>query len=207
MGDDLNRDNGTNGFNLPNGIRYCVQWRVVMKRLLIVLVCLIFSVAGMAQSGADSPATKDDVERYLEAIHSHEMMKQMMQAMAKPMHQMVHEQYMKDKDKLPADFETRMNKVMDEMMKDMPMDEMMDSMVPAYQKHFTKGDIDALIAFYSAPTGQKVLRELPAIMSEAMESMMPIMRKSIDKMTERMQQQVAEMVKESPKQSLQPAQN
>ena len=113
-----------------------------MKRPLIVLVCLIFSVAGMAQSGADSPATKDDVERYLEAIHSHEMMKQMMQAMAKPMHQMVHEQYMKDKDKLPADFETRMNKVMDDMMKDMPMDEMMDSMVTAYQK--LMGIIDSI---------------------------------------------------------------
>ena len=34
---------------------------------------------------------------------------------------------------------------------------MMQSMVPAYQKHFTKGDIDNLVAFYSSPTGEKVI--------------------------------------------------
>jgi len=72
-------------------------------------------------------------------------------------------------------------------------------MVPTYQKHFTKGDIDALTAFYSAPTGQKILKEMPAIMSEAMETMMPIMRRSLDRMTEGVQQQVAQMKKDSTK--------
>jgi hypothetical protein len=55
--------------------------------------------------------------------------------------------------------------------------------------------MDALIAFYSAPTGQKVLRELPAVMAEGMEAMMPIMRKSVDKMTERAEQEVNKMMK------------
>jgi hypothetical protein len=75
---------------------------------------------------------------------------------------------------------------------------MMQAMVPAYQKHFTKGDMDALIAFYSAPTGQKILQEMPAIVGEAMEAMMPIIRKNIDGMTERAQQQLAQMMKDSP---------
>ncbi len=70
-------------------------------------------------------------------------------------------------------------------------------MVPAYQKHFTKGDMDALIAFYSTPTGQKVLRELPAVTAEGMQAMMPIMRKSVDKMTERAENEVAQMMKKS----------
>lgn len=157
-------------------------------------LALIFAIAGFAQTAADSPASKEDVEKYLQVMHSHEMMRQMIDAMSKPMHQMVHEQYLKDKDKLPADFEERMDKIMDDMVKSMPFDEMLDAMVPTYQKHFTKGDIDALIAFYSAPTGQKVLRELPAIMSEAMEGMMPIMRKNIDVMNQRVRQQVAEMM-------------
>ena len=108
-------------------------------------------------------------------MHSHDMMKQMMAAMSKPMHQMVHEQYLKDKDKLPADFEVQMNKMMDDMMAGMPMDEMMQAMVPVYQKHFTKRDVDDLIAFYSSPVGQKMLKEMPGIMAEAMQSMMPIM--------------------------------
>ncbi len=127
------------------------------------------------------------------------MMLKMMEAMSKPMHETTHEQCERDKDKLPPDCEARINKMLDSMMKEMPYDEMMQAMVPAFQKHFTKGEMDALIAFYSAPTGQKVLQELPAVMAEGMQAMQPIMRKSIDKMTERAQRQVAEMMKDPPK--------
>jgi hypothetical protein len=163
---------------------------------LAVALCSVLTCVGFAQT-ADAPASKEDVERYFHAIHSHEMMQQMIEAMSKPMHKMVHEQFEKDKDKLPADFEARMNKIMDHMMQGMPIDEMMDAMVPTYQNHLTKGDVDSLIAFYSTQTGQKVLREMPAIMSEAMEQMMPVMRKSIDHMNDEIQDQMAQMIRES----------
>lgn len=170
-----------------------------MKRFVLAAIVLLCSSAvGFAQQDpADSPASKEDVQRYFEAMHSREMMSKMVEAMAKPMHQMMHEQYEKDKDKLPADFEKRMNKLMDDTMKSFPWDEMLDSMVPVYQKHFTKGDIDHLVAFYSTPIGQKLLRELPAITAEAMQSMMPMMQKRIEAMTRDVQQQVAQMIKES----------
>ena len=170
-----------------------------MRVLATIGSCIFFALASFAQTPADAPASKEDVQRYLEVMHSHEMMKQMTVAMSKPMHHMVHEQYLKDKDQLPPDFEERMNKIMDEMMNSFPFDEMIDAMIPAYQKHLTRGDIDALVAFYSAPTGQKLLREMPAMTAEAMESMMPIMRKSIDRMTAQVQQQVDEVVKQSAK--------
>jgi hypothetical protein len=174
--------------------------RTIVTPLLVAALLFLGSIgSAFAQTAADVPATKEDVERYFQAIHSHDMMQKMMEAMSKPMHRMTHDQCEKDKDKLPADCETQINKMMDDMMKELPMDEMMQAMVPAYQKHFTKGDMDALVAFYSAPIGQKILQEMPAIMSEAMEDMMPIMRKSIDKMTERAQQQVAQMMKDSPR--------
>jgi uncharacterized protein len=174
--------------------------RMIVKRFLVAaILCVGFSWTGLAQSAADAPASKEDVERYFEATHSHDMMLKMMDAMSKPMHQTMHDQCAKDKDNLPADCEARMNKTMDDMMKQLPFDEMMQAMVPAYEKHFTKGDMDALVAFYSAPTGQKVLQELPAVMAEAMQSMMPIMRKSVDKMTERAEQEVAQMRKDSAK--------
>jgi uncharacterized protein len=170
-----------------------------MKRFLLTLaVCLAFVTTGAAQqSAADTPATKEDVQRYLDIMHSREMINQMMDAMVKPMHQMMHEQYLKDKDKLPADFEARMSKMVDDMMKGFPWDEMLQSMVPVYQKQLTKGDIDAIVAFYAAPTGQKLLREMPAMMAEAMQAMMPLFRKQMDAMTERIQQEVAEMLKDS----------
>ena len=169
-----------------------------MRRIfLTATLCLALGGPGFAQTAADAPATKEDVERYFQAVHSHDMMLKMMEAMSAPMHQAAHEQCEKDKEKLPADCEARINKLLDGMMKEIPFDEMVEAMVPAYQKHFTKGDMDALIAFYSAPTGQKVLRELPAVTAEGMEAMMPIMRKSVDRMTERAEKEVAQMMKGS----------
>ena len=126
------------------------------------IVCVVVTASGLAQdAAAGAAATKEDITRYFDAIHSHDMMLQMVAAMSKPIHQMVHEQYLKDQDKLPADFEERTNKVIDEMVKDMPYDAMMQATIPVYQKHLTKADIDSLIAFYASPTGQKVLREMP----------------------------------------------
>jgi hypothetical protein len=170
-----------------------------MKRFVLATIVLLCSSSiGFAQQEpADSPASKEDVQKYLEVMHSREMMAKMIDAMTKPMHQMTHEQYEKNKDKLPADFEARMDKLMDDTLKNFPWDEMLDSMVPVYQKHFTKGDIDHLVAFYSGPTGQKVLRELPAITAEAMQSVLPMMMQKIDAMTRDLQQQVAEMIKQS----------
>jgi uncharacterized protein len=168
-----------------------------MKHFLVgVILCLTFTGSGLAQdTGADAPATKEDVEKYLHAVHSQDMMRKMMDAMVKSMQQMTHDRHLKDKDKLPADFEARTNKMMDDMVKDMPFDEMIQAMVPAYQKHFTKGDMDSLLAFYTSPTGQKLLRELPAITAESMTAMMPIMRQHMDAMTRRLQQQTDEMLK------------
>jgi hypothetical protein len=126
-----------------------------MKRFLIALsLCLAFCCTGFGQAAADVPASKEDVDRYMQAIHSHEMMKQVVEAMTKPMPQMVHDQYMKNKEKLPADFEAQMNKSMDDMLQGMSWGEMPDAMAPVYQKHLSKGDIDVTVAFYSAPTGK-----------------------------------------------------
>jgi hypothetical protein len=171
---------------------------VIVKRFLIAaILCAAFSFTGLAQTAADAPAAKEDVERLFQAMHSHDMMLKMVEAMSAPMHQAAHDQCERDKDKLPADCEERINKLLDGMMKEIPFDQMMQAMVPAYQKHFTKGDMDALIAFYSTPTGQKVLQELPAVTAEGMQAMMPIMRKSVEKMTERAEQEVNQMIKGS----------
>lgn len=172
-----------------------------MKRVLAyTILCLALgSVVLAQQSPADAPATKEDIEKYLEVTHSRELMLQSIDAMAKPMHDMVHQQYLKDKDKLPADFEARVNRVLDDMLRNMPWDEMMQAMVPIYQKHFTKGDLQAVTAFYSTPTGQKLLREMPALMADAMTVMMPAIQKHIADVGARVQEEMAELMKDTPK--------
>jgi uncharacterized protein len=170
-----------------------------MKRFLILTLTILISAGYCCaqQSAADQPASKEDIERYLAAVDSKGMMAKMADAMTKPMHQMVHEQYEKNKEKLPPDFEARMNKIMDEYMTSFPWNEILDSMVPVYQKHFTKGDVDSMVAFYQTPTGQKMLREMPEIMSEALQNMMPLIQKNVDKMNRKVQDEVAAMLNES----------
>ena len=90
-----------------------------------------------------------------------------------------------------------MNKMTDDMLKDFPLEEMLQAMIPVYQKHWTKADVDVMVAFYSTPTGQKIWKELPATMAEVMQAINPIMQKRMGAMMERIQQQVAQMVKDS----------
>jgi len=171
-----------------------------MKRFLTTItLCLAFDVYEFAQGSDDTPATKEDVQRYFDVMHSRDLINKMMEAMLKPMHQMMHDQYMKDKDKLPADFETRMNRMIDDMLREMPWEEIIQAEMPAFQKHLTKGDIDSIVAFYSSPSGQKLLKEMPEIMAESMQSMMPIIQRYIDRMNNRVQVETAELLKESQK--------
>jgi uncharacterized protein len=178
-----------------------------MKRSLAILsFCLVFAATARAQqpaptaTGPDAPATKDDVEAYLQAAHSHEMIGNMIAAMAKPMHEMIHQEFLKDQDKLPPDFEARENEMIDNMLATMPFDDMIQAMVPTYQKYLTKGDLQAMTAFYTSPVGQKLLQEMPAIMAESMQDVMPIMTKYMDTLKSQIQQNIDQALKQSPPQ-------
>jgi uncharacterized protein len=176
-----------------------------MKPIFLALsACLAFAMCGVAQqSPADAPATKEDIEKYLEVTHAREMMKQLTDVMTKQMHQMVHEQVAKNAANLPPDSEARINKMTGDMLKDLPAEEMLQAMIPVYQKHWTKGDVDAMVAFYSSPTGQKILKDMPATMAEAMQAVQPIMQKQMTTMMERIELEVAQLAKDSKPKSVQ----
>jgi hypothetical protein len=170
-----------------------------MKRLAVTAAMALF-LAGtcFAQTSTDqTPATKADVERYFQVAKSQDMMKKVVAVMAQNMNQMFHQQFLKHKAELPPDYETKITAMMDDLFNNMPMDEMLQAMVPAYQKHFTKGDIDNLIVFYSSPTGAKLLREMPAIMADSMQDAMPIMTKYMETVQKRLQKETEVMIAQS----------
>jgi hypothetical protein len=57
------------------------------------------------------------------------------------------------------------------------VDELLDVIVPVYQQHFTHADLVTIIEFYKSPTGQKFINESPAVLSESMQAMQPIVKK------------------------------
>ena len=162
-----------------------------MKRTaLAAIFCLLFTAAAYAQqTPADAPATKEDVVRFMDVMHSRDMMLNMMSLMAKQTSQMVHQQVSKQTD-LPPDAEDRVNKMTQDMFKNFPVDDLIQAMIPVYQKHFTKGDIDAFVAFYSTPAGQKLLKEMPAITQESMQASMGVAQKMVANMQQQIQDDI-----------------
>jgi hypothetical protein len=59
-------------------------------------------------------------------------------------------------------------KALRDIFTDYPVDDVLRDMIPIYQSHFSESDLNQIVAFYSSPVGQKVLREMPAISAEAM---------------------------------------
>ena len=55
-----------------------------------------------------------------------------------------------------------------------------------------------MLAFYDTPTGQKILREQPAMMAEGMQAMRPRMEKMMSDMTDQAENVAKEMSDSTP---------
>lgn len=167
------------------------------KSALVLIFCLCATCACYAQQNTvDAPASAADVQRFLDAMHTRDMMAKMMSAIKIQQHQMIHEQIEKQKN-LPPDFEAKMDDMIDQTFDNMPIDDLLQVTIPVYQKHFTKGDMDALVAFYTSPTGQKMVKELPEITAESMQASSGIIQKMMAQTTQRIQEQIAQAQKQS----------
>ncbi|HTS34736.1 MAG TPA: DUF2059 domain-containing protein [Candidatus Solibacter sp.] len=165
-----------------------------MKRLLTITALLIFAsfcfVVPCFAQNADEPASKDDVILYLQTMHSHDLMQKTMEVQVSAMEQLFRDQIQKEKGSVPPEFDTFFKKSMNDLIKNMPVDQITEAMIPAYQNHFTKGDIAAMNTFYSSPVGQKVLTVLPEVMREGSQAAMPLLSKYLSDWKDSMQKEM-----------------
>src|SRR5689334_9117323 len=117
------------------------------------------------------------------------------------MQQLIRDQILKEKGALPPKFDSTMKKAMDDLVKQMPIDDIVQAMIPAYQKHFTKTEIEAMNNFYSSPVGQKVLQELPAVIQEGNQAAMPIIGQYLTDWRKRMEKDMKQLEDDSSKKS------
>jgi hypothetical protein len=168
-----------------------------MKQHRVSLAIVLFVVsAAFAQqptpSTGDVPAAKEDIQKLFEVMQIHQQMRQVMDAMIKQQSTMIHETLRKRYPQTSAEKIAQADRLIADTMKDMPMDAMLDDMIPIYQRHFSKTDIDAMSTFYASPTGQKMMREMPALTSESMQASYVRMQKQMDAMMKRAEQMVKE---------------
>ena len=169
-----------------------------MKRAaLATILCVLFSAATYAQhTPADAPASKEDINRLLDVMHSRDMMTTVMNMMSKQIGSMVHQQVNQNHD-LPPDAEARINKMVQDMYKNFPVDDLIQATDPRLSNGILRRAIlTRLSRSTPRPRVQRFLQEMPAITQESMQASMGIAQKMVAKMQQQIQDQINQMQQE-----------
>lgn len=165
-----------------------------MKRMawLPVFVVLSFGVATSQQASNDAPASKEDVQKLFATMHIREQMHNVIDVTSKQSREMIQSTLKNRYPELTQKDLDRVNALTDQMWKQFDFDAMIDEIVPVYQRHLTKDDVAAMEAFYETPTGQKFIREQPAMTAEAMQAIQPRMEKTMNSMMDEAEKKARE---------------
>ena len=168
-----------------------------MHRFLAVLLLLTTSALAQ-QTGVDTPATRDDVLQLFSVMNINQQMRAIMDSMMQQQKSLVHDMARRKNPNVTTEELGRVDRIMDESVKDFPIEGILDDMVPVYQKHLTSADVSAMSAFYSSPTGQKLLREMPAMTSEAMQASYGRLQKQMEAVAERAEKAIKDNEQRKP---------
>jgi len=165
-----------------------------MKRTYSILLLVGLALAPLAlnaQAPEDQPSvgsqtpspipldqrpTREQLTKLFDLMRIHDQLQSFMRMMPTMMEQQVQAQAQELASKTPGghvltpDQQAAIDKVtkkyMQKALNIYPTEEMLDDMTEIYQRHLTRTDVDAFIAFYSSTAGQHLLNEQPAIMKE-----------------------------------------
>ena len=147
---------------------------------ILLLTCGWSPVVAQTQMDA---ATKDDVHQFVSLMNMRQQMSLVMNAMMQQLTNGMIGQYKSTHPNATsaeiAKFERCISSGTQIVVKNFPIDEAIDAIAPIYQRHFTHSDMQGLIEFYSSPTGQKFIRESPAITNDAMQAGNAVMQKHL----------------------------
>lgn len=154
-------------------------------RRVLIYVCTL-SVVGLSHAQDAGAPSREEVLKFLDVLRIRPQLAQYFEGVAKQAKLGAEEGFkQKIPDATPAQL-AQVDQFAEGLFKEMPIDEMIDAMVPIYQKHLTKEDLSAILAFYSSPVGQKLQREQPAMMQEGMQVGGEIGRRRLTTMMQKM---------------------
>jgi hypothetical protein len=166
-----------------------------MKRraqLVTWLICFAaYALLAQQAPGNDVPATKEDILNLFAAMDTQEQVRQVMNQVMAQSRAMSREAIKRRHPSITQEELTQMDKESEEIARNFPVNELIEDMVPVYQKHLSKADVDAMIGFYSSPTGKKLLHEMPAITAEGMQAVYPRLQKNMDDILRRMDEKAS----------------
>jgi hypothetical protein len=138
--------------------------------LLLIALSTAWAVGQQAAASSEAPATREDIRRLFDAMHVREQIRSTMEVMMTQQRRMIGDMMKKRNRRVTEEDVDKASESAQEFLKNFPLDEMVEDMIPVYQRHLTRPDVDAMMVFYSSPTGQKLLREQPAMAGESMQA-------------------------------------
>ena len=176
------------GKRLPRCPYFVDGWRgrphniVAMRKALVVAFVLLLSCAP-AWCQQPAPATKQDVEELLTLTGAKTRVQQIWAQMGQQMATTAADSYhLKHPDATPLQL-YKVSQIAGKSFQSgvgvLSVDEMIAAIIPIYQQHLSHADVQAIIAFYHTPAGQTYLKEQPAMQSESMKAMEPIIKKHL----------------------------
>jgi hypothetical protein len=132
--------------------------------------------AAVAVIPPDQQPTKEQLMRLFEVIRVRQQVEAVLKAMLAMIQQQMQEQAKEIAERYPASFQSSpeqqaaveklLSQYMEKAAHIIDINDMLDDMAEIYQRHVSRSDVDAYIAFYSSPAGQHLLAAQPVIMQE-----------------------------------------
>lgn len=154
-----------------------------MKRHLLLLLLGAVCISVLAQSpskpahktaarppAAQEKPTQEQVLKLLELLQVRDSMQISIDAMKEQVKGTAEQSF---REKFPNPTVEQLKAVqgiVDGVFQELALDDLIRDVVPVYQRHLTRGDVQAIIAFYSSQAGRKILREQPAMIRESMQA-------------------------------------
>jgi hypothetical protein len=164
-----------------------------MSQFLRVTVCILTLVGySVHAQTSDAPATREDILKLFDTMKIHQQMRLVMDSVVKQQRAMIHDALKKREPLITEQDMARIDQFAADTVKDMPIEDLLNDMIPVYQKHLSRSDVDAMNTFYSSPTGQKLLHEMPAMTAESMQAAGPHMQAMMEKVMDHAEQAARE---------------
>ena len=127
--------------------------RVASFALLLLITNVAFGADGPAPSIAVDPQKVAAINEMLEVTGGMNLANQMVAQM------------LESQKKAHPEVDAA---VWDRLAKKLDINDLRGTLVELYDHHFSTADLQALVAFYKSPPGQRMLKEMPSLMSESM---------------------------------------
>ena len=161
--------------------------------------------AAAADIPVDQQPTKEQMARLFEVMRLHAALQSTMKAIPTMIQQQLSSQMNDYYSKLPAgaqpteEQKTRLQellgKYLDRAATLYSADDMMADIMGIYQRHLTRADVDAYVAFYTSPAGQHLLDAQPVIMQEYMPLVMQRVQTATKELTDEMNKDAQTIIK------------